>query len=246
MLAGIDNDEMNKINIVKGADRDLDFSLKIKRERMYAGAGKGYVVRGLIETIYFEPDAHCKMPLWKAKKVGRRIYWPEGGPVLAASIPEGDLLIVSRLPLRRGFAVLPDVPDPERPAKNPYLVDMDGQSRLSAEKKEREAPKYTQLLEEIASCKFRNFLILHPVAQIIVVTVGGKATWGSLGNYKMPISSLSSFDGTKMALLVDPYTGECFFKGGRYDIGDQMDLNAVPQQAARQSEESAIILRAGQ
>src|ERR1700722_2333052 len=192
MLAGTEHG-ISKVNIVKEAAKDLDFSLQIKRERIAAGPGRGYNILGMIETIYFEPDAQCRMPLWKAKKVGRRIYWPEGGPAIARSIPEGDLLIVARLPLRRGLAALPDVPDPERPAKNPYLVDQHGASHLPGGKHEEEAPKFTQLLEEIASCKFRNFLVIHPVSQIVVVTTVGKATWGSLGSYKMPISSLSSF-----------------------------------------------------
>jgi hypothetical protein len=226
MLAGTDHG-ISKENLVRGAAKDLEFSLKIKRERIAAGAGRGYNVFGMIETIYFEPDADCRMPLHKAAKVGRRIYWPEGGPSIARSIPEGDLLIASRLPLRKGLAWLPDVPDAERPEQNPYLVDQHGQSHLPEGEKEREAPKLTQRLEEIASARFLNFLIFHPVAQIVCVTAGRGATWGSLGSYKMPISSLSSFDGTKMALLVDPYTGEMFFKGGRYDLGDQMDLNAV-------------------
>ena len=228
MLAGADHG-ISKANIVLNAAKDLDFSLKIKRERTMHGPGRGYDILGVIETIYFEPDRDCRMPLHKAKKVGRRMYWPDGGPSLARSKPEGDLLIVSRLPLRRGLAWLPDVPDPERPAKNPYDVDQHGQSHLAADEKEHEAPKFKQLLEEIASCKFRNFLIFHPVAQIVCVTVGRAATWGALGSYKMPISSLSSFDGTKMALLVDPYTGEMIFKGGRYDLGDQIDLSAVRQ-----------------
>jgi hypothetical protein len=228
MLAGTEHGISGE-EIVRSASKDLDFSLKIKRERMAAGPGRGYVVFGIVETIYFEPDAHCRLPLWKAEKVGRRIYWPGNGPVIASSIPERDLLIVSRLPLRRGLAALPDVPDPNRPEQNPYLVDQHGQSHLPDGQKEREAPKIPQLLEEIASSKFKNFVVIHPVAQIIVVGTTGKATWGALGSYKMPISSLSSFDGTKMALLVDPYTGEMFFKGGRYDISDQFDLNAVRQ-----------------
>jgi hypothetical protein len=233
MLAGTEHG-ISKANIVIGAAKDLDFSLQIKRERTMAGPGRGFHIFGVIETIYFEPDAGCKMPLWKAKKVGRRIYWPEGGPAIARSIPENDLLIVSRLPLRRDLAALPDVPDPEHPVKNPYLVDQYGKSHLPDGQKEKQAPKYTQLLEEIASCKFRNFLICHPVAQIVVVTMGREPTWGSLGSYKMPISSLSSFDGTKMALLVDPYTGEMFFKGGRYDIGDQMNLNALRAESTQE------------
>jgi hypothetical protein len=235
MLAGTEHG-ISKANIVIGAAKDLDFSLKIKRERTMAGPGKGFHVFGVIETIYFEPDAGCRMPLWKAKKVGRRIYWPDGGPAIARSIPENDLLIVSRLPLRRGLAALPDVPDPDRPAKNPYEVDGHGAMHLGAGEKEHEAPKFTQLLEEIASCKFRNFVVLHPVSQIVVVTTGSGAQWGAVGSYKMPISSLSSFDGTKMALLVDPYTGECFFKGGRYDIGDHFDLSAARTENSAQPE----------
>jgi hypothetical protein len=234
MLAGTENG-ISKANIVIGAAKDLDFSLKIKRERTMAGPGRGFHVFGVLETIYFEPDARCKMPLWKAKKVGRRIYWPDGGPAIARSIPENDLLIVSRLPLRRGYAVLPDVPDTEHPAKNPYDVDKHGAMHLAAGQKEHEAPKYTQLLEEIASCKFRNFLVLHPVSQLVVVITGRGAQWGALGSSKMPISSLSSFDGTKMALLVDPYTGECFFKGGRYDISDHLDPDASRRQSADQT-----------
>ena len=79
--------------------------------------------------------------------------------------------------------------------------------------------------------------MFHPVAQIVVITLGGAARWGSVGSYKMPISSLSSFDGTKMALLLDPFTGECFFKGGRYDIADQMDLNATRAETTEQRNE---------
>ena len=226
MLAGTEHG-ISKANIVLGAARDLDFSLRIKRERTMAGAGKGYDIFGVLETIYFEPDAGCRMDLEDAEGVGRRLYWPEGGPTIARSKPEGDLLIVSRLPLRRGLAAMPDVPDHKRPVTNPYLVDSHGTSHLAPGQTERQAPKRAQRLEKIASSKFANFLVFHPIAQIIVVTTVGRANWGTLGNHKMPISSLSSFDGTKMALLVDPYTGECFFKGGRYDISDQLSLKAV-------------------
>jgi hypothetical protein len=238
MLAGTEHG-ISKANIVTSAAKDLDLCLKISRERMRAGPRRGFNIFGIIETIYFEPDSGCKMPLWKAAKVGRRIYWPNDGPVLAVSIPESDLLIVSRLPLRRGLAVLPDVPDPERPEQNPYLVDQYGQSHLPDGSKEREAPKYTQLLEEIASAKFRNFLIFHPIAQIIAIPTSGKATWASLGSARQPISSLSSFDGSKMALLVDPYTGEMFLKGGRASISEHLNPNAVPEKPA----DPEIILR---
>jgi len=223
MLAGTEHG-ISKANIVIGAAKDLDFSLKIKRERMMAGPGVGYNVFGVLETIYFEPDQGCRMDLEDADGVGRRLYWPEAGPAIARSLPEGDLLIVSRLPIRRGLAAMPDVPDQKRPEKNPYRVDQHGQSHLTPGEKEYEAPKRKQLLERVASEKFQNFLVFHPISQIILVTTTGSARWGSVGSYRMPISSLSSFDGTKMALLVDPYTGECFFKGGRYDISDDLSL----------------------
>jgi hypothetical protein len=100
-------------------------------------------------------------------------------------------------------------------------------SHLKPGEKPHEAPKFKQLLEEVASCKFRNFLVFHPIAQIVILTLGGEATWGAMGSYRQPISSLSSFDGTKMALLIDPYTGEMIFKGGRYDMSDQFDADAA-------------------
>lgn len=240
MLAGSENG-ISKANIVMGAAKDLDLSLKIKRERMAAGPGRGYNVFGILETIYFEPDADCRMPLEDAEGVGRRLYWPEKGPTVARSIPENDLLIVSRLPVHRGFAAMPDVPDHHRPVENPYLVDEFGKSRLPAGMSPEEAPLRKQSLENIASDKFANFLVFHPVAQIIAVLTIGSKGWGTLGTHKLPISSLTSFDGTKMALLVDPYTGEMFFKGGRYNVADEFgepELQKIPEQR-----ESSISLR---
>jgi hypothetical protein len=219
MLAGAEHG-ISKINTVLKAGKDLDFSLTMKKERMRAGPGVGYNVFGRIETIYLEPDRGCRMDPSDAERVGRRLYWPESGPAIARSIPEQDLLIVSSLPLHRGWAAMPDVPDPTRPVKNPYGVDKRGELGREVP---IEAPKRKQRLEQIASGKFCNFLVFHPIAQIIVLTLGGAAQWGSLGSYRQPISSLSSFDGTKMALLIDPYTGECFFKGGRYDLSDQFE-----------------------
>lgn len=223
MLSGTEN-AISKANIVMRGTKELDLSLAIKKERMRAGPGTGYHVFGMIETIYLEPDRGCTMDLEDAEGVGRRLYWPEGGPAIARSIPEQDLLIPSRLPLYRGIVTMPDVPDIKRPAENPFKVDQHGKSHLAPGEKPHEAPKRKQSLERIASGKFQNFLVFHPISQIVVVTLGGGAQWGSLGSYRQPISSLSSFDGTKMALLVDPYTGECFFKGGRYDLADQLSV----------------------
>jgi hypothetical protein len=227
MLAGTHNDEIGKANIVIKGAQDLDFSLAMKRERMKQGPGVGYNVFGMIETIYLEPDKGCTMPREDAEGVGRRLYWPDNGPAIARSIPEQDLLIPARLPLRRGMASMPEVSDIHRPEKNPYKVDKHGASHLAPGEAPREAPKKKQRLEMIASSKFERFLVFHPVAQIIVVTTIGRARWGSIGEVRQPISSLSSFDGTKMALLIDPYTGEMFFKGGRYDLSDRFELPSL-------------------
>jgi hypothetical protein len=240
MLAGTEHG-ISKVNIVLGAEKDLDLLLKIKRERIAAGPGRGYNIFGVIETIYFEPDDGCKMDLEDAKGVGRRLYWPEGGPTIARAIPDGNLLIVSRLPIRRGYAAMPDVPDHQHPEKNPYRVDRHGQSHLMPGQKEFQAPMRAQRLEMIASSKFRNFLVFHPIAQIIMLTTGAGARWGTIGSHKMPISSLTSFDGSKLALLIDPYTGEMFFKGGRYDIADHFD----PTSAASSTAEPIVNLGAG-
>jgi hypothetical protein len=223
MLSGVEHG-ISKVNIVVGASRDLDFSLSIKRERMRAGIGKGYTIFGIIETIYFEPDEGCRMDLEDAEGVGRRLHWPENGPAIARSIPEQDLLIPNGFATRNGRVVLPDVPDVKRPSKNPYKVDARGISHLAKGENPIEAPKKKQVIERIASKKFLNFLIFQPISQIITITVGGQAQWAPIGSYRMPISSLTGFDGTKMALLVDPYTGEAFFKGGRYDMADRLSL----------------------
>lgn len=235
MLAGPEHG-ISKANIVIGAAKDLDFSLGIKQERIRMGPGRGYHVFGVLETIYFEPDADCRMPIEDAEGIGRRLYWPEKGPTLARSIPENDLLIVTRLPIFRGTARMPDVPDHHRPVANPYLVDQHGRMGLPEGMSPEEAPKRKQRLEKIASSKFQNFLVFHPIAQIIVILTIGNKSWGTLGSHKMPISSLSSFDGTKMALLVDPFTGEMFFKGGRYNVSDEFQephLQAIPEATER-------------
>jgi len=122
------------------------------------------------------------------------------------------------------MAVLPDVPDISKPVDNPYRVDRHGASHLAKDETPREASRRKQDLARIASAKFKNFLVFHPIAQIIVIGTMGRAQFGSFGSVRQPISSLSSFDGSKMALLVDPRTGEMIFKGGRYDLSDQIQM----------------------
>src|SRR6266404_2825096 len=128
MLAGTEHG-ISKANIVIGAAKDLDFSLKIKRERMMAGPGVGYNIFGVLETIYIAPDEKgCQMDVQEVKGVGRRLYWPEGGPYVAYSIPERDLLFAYWLPTRNRKVIMPDVPKIGAVASNPYLVDQHGRS----------------------------------------------------------------------------------------------------------------------
>src|ERR1700681_3389446 len=223
MLAGTEHG-ISKANIVIGASKDLDFSLGIKRERQLAGQGKGFNVFGVIETIYLDPDRDCKLDPSGERKTGRRLYWPQDGPVIARTIPEQDLIFATRLRTRDGRVSMPDVPDAEDVVKNPYLVDHRGKSHLAPGEAPREARKKKQRLEMIASAIFKNFLVYNPVAQIILVTTGRMSSFASIGSSKMPLSSLSGFDGRKMALLIDPFTGEAYFTGGRYDFSSQISL----------------------
>jgi hypothetical protein len=224
MLAGVQHG-ISKEGIVKHAARDLDLSLQIKRERIRMGAGVGYDVFGQIETVYIEPDRDCQLERGEVAGVGRRLYWPHNGPFIARSRPEGDLLIPSRLPLRRGWAAMPDVPDPTRPVANPYGVDRSGASHLKIDEV-REAPLIKQDLARIASAKFANFLVFHPISQIVFIFNAGQGgpRFASIGNVKQPISALTGWDGSKLSLLIDPYTGEMIFKGGRYAMSDRLDL----------------------
>lgn len=223
MLAGAEHG-ISKTNIVIQAGHDLDFSIGVKRDRMRAGIGRGYQVFGMIETIYIEPDRDCQLDPFGERKTGRRLYWPENGPMIARTIPEQDLIFANWLPTRNGQVAMPDVPDAERVVANPYQVDHRGISHLAPGEAPREAPKKKQRLERIASAKFKNFLVFHPVSQIIFVTTGGQAAWGSIGSHKMPLSSLSGFDGRKLALLIDPFTGESYFTGGRYDFTRELSV----------------------
>lgn len=200
----------NPINLVLKAPKDLAFSIDIKRQRVREGH---YTVLGRIEQIIFENDKSCSYDTPDARKVGRRLYWPqaESQPWIGVTRPEEDLVIPKRISLP-----LPRVPDASV-LTNPYLVDEHGISHLRSKQKPLEAPKIQQRIERIASAKYRNFLVFHPVAQIILMmpTRSG-LTFGAMGSHRLPLSSLSGFDGRKMSLLLDPFTGEAFLNGGRY------------------------------
>lgn len=213
MIAGTHTAE-NKVNLVLNAPKDLAFSIDIKRQRM---RNRQYTILGCIEQVVFETDAGASIDLldtMAARRVGRRLYWPERMPLIARTTPEEDLVFTQNLQLP-----LPEVPDPTDTSVNPYNTDCRGRSSWKPGDKVNEARKITQRLERIASARFANFLVFHPVAQIIYLMVhNGAMAFGAMGSHRMPLSSLTGFDGRKMALLIDPYTGEAYFTGGRYSV----------------------------
>src|SRR5579885_118488 len=212
MLAGTHNSE-NKVNVVLKAPKDLAFSLDIKRERQRNGQ---YWPIGLLESVIFENDRDCQLDTFDARQVGRRLYWPENHSTLALTVPENDLIFTDKLKLP-----LPNIPHAGALIPNPYKVDRYGISRLKKGEAPRQAQLFPQRLEQIASAKYRNFLVFQPVAQIITCTKGG---FGVFGSHRFPMTALTGFDNTKMALLIDPYTGEAVVLGGRltnFDVHGQ-------------------------
>jgi hypothetical protein len=204
----------DKVNIVLRAGPELDFSLKMKAQRM---RNRQYRVLGGIEKIIFEVDRDSSIADLRslgADVTGRCLYWPERCPLLARTMPEEDLIFTQPIQLP-----LPDVTDPHDIVKNPYLVDRFGKSHLKNIEDLEKPRAQKQRLEKIASAKSGRFLVFHPIAQISILMIQGTAMhFAAMGDHRMPISSLAGFDGKKMALLVDPYTGEAYFTGGRYSL----------------------------
>ena len=210
----------DKINIVLRAGRELDFSLRMKAERM---RNRQYDVLGTIEKIVFEADRDSSIADLRsigADVTGRCLYWPDHGPAIARTKPEQDLIFTQHLRLP-----LPHVPDPRSIVNNPYLVDQWGKSQLKNIEDLEKPRAHKQRLEQIASSKCGRFLVFHPVAEIDCIMLAPDQKTGRLGlqfgvigDRRMPLSSLTGFDRKKMALLVDPYTGEAYFTGGRYQM----------------------------
>lgn len=238
MIVGTHNavGQKEKIGMILRAAADLDTSLRIKAERQRRGQFRPL---GFVEQIILEVDQDSRIGDLRAlgaDVTGRRLVWSEKYPLIALTIPEEDLIFTRPLPTRRGMVVLPDIPDPHHIVKNPYKVDQHGQSHLKNIEDLERPRMMKQRIEKIASAKSGRFLVFHPVAQIILLMHGpepapsqgnagmrkvgnhrlGAGTFGTLGSVRMPLSSLAGWDDRKMALLIDPYTGEAYFSGGRY------------------------------
>lgn len=200
MLAGTHNSE-DRIAIVKGGQLALEDLLKIKRAKMI---NREYILLAQVETIVFEWDKGGYCDRREAFKVGRRLHWPSNGPDIGLTRPEEDLIFTNYLRLP-----LPNVPDPHCVVADPYGVGPKG--LLPAQKIPKEAPKISQRLEDRASGVWGDWLIFHPVAEIICRPYYLGPRWAS-------IKVLTGWDGRQMALLVNPYTGEAYFSGGRIQV----------------------------
>ncbi len=197
MLAGTHNSE-DRIAIVRGGQLALEDMLKIKRAKMI---NREFTLLAQVETIVLELDKTGRYDAREAFKVGRRLHWPSNGPDIGLTRPEEDLIFTNYLRLP-----LPNVPDPHYVLKDPYGVGPKG--LLPPQKVPKEAPKIRQRLADRASGVWGEFVICQPVAEIICRPYGLGPRWAS-------IKVLTGWDGRQMALLVNPFTGEAYFSGGR-------------------------------
>ena len=219
-LAGLHN-SVNERGIVaiRTSPRDLEMSLKIKRERREKHQ---FTPQARVESIVFEVAKHSPYDANDAYILGRHLWWPQPGPLIALTLPEEDLIFAEPWRIEKdseGFHCLAEKPDPRHIVENPYGVDQHGHA---TREKPLEGPKLKQRLADIADGRvgvgsFGEFLLIHPVAQIISLPCGA-ARWMTMGTHRMPLTALSGFDDRKMAVLVNPFTGEAFFTGGRYQI----------------------------
>ena len=237
MIVNHAHPELQKVNTILRASKDVSDAIEQRRERIKRGQFRWM---GLIEAIIFEPDRafNPTKATADAKRVGRRLYWPAGiGPAVARTIPEGDLVVPYKLKLP-----LPDVPDLERddPNRKP-LGDTSDPAKGGLWKPGdpvEGVPMMKQRMERVASAKFGPFLVFQPVAQIQFIQGGARATgpqgmmgatqhahatlgnaqFAAAGSHRMPISSMRAQDDRVMSLLIDPNDGEMLFLFGRYNV----------------------------
>jgi hypothetical protein len=145
---------------------------------------------GKLITVVLEPARDANLPPRDQTKVwGVRLDWMGMGPMLGLSLDQQDLLITTPVP------PLPKIVDPQWKPTDSV-----------------EPPYISQPLEERASGRLRgtNFVVLQPVAQILYRMAGNPA-------FRM-ISGQAGADGTHLALLIDPSSGQGHFYGGRFII----------------------------
>ncbi len=176
--------------------------IQLRRDRVRRGE---YRPLGRMITVVIEAARGAQVPQAEAAVFGVRLDWGTAGPPLGISYDSVDLLVLAAVP------PLPDIPDPGW--QRPGLPD-DATPKQVARWRALQPPMIQQRLADRASARVRgsNFLVFHPVAQILFKPEG------------VPLFSVISgmtdeTSGTKLALLIDPMTGEAHFYGGRFRIG---------------------------
>lgn len=164
----------------------IDDVLKIQRDRVRRGEFRPL---GTAQIIVIEAAKGAMVPQREAQTAGVRLDFMGKGPLLGLSYDQKDLLICS--PIFR----LPDIPDPAWVPK----------------KAGKKAPMIAQKLVDRASgiLTGSTFLVFQPVWQIMYRAVGFSA-------FKLVECATDEADGTKVALLIDPASGEAHFYGGRF------------------------------
>jgi len=167
----------------------LSIEDRLKIQRERVQRGE-FLALGKLITIVLEPARDANLPPRDQTKVwGVRLDWMGMGPMLGLSLDQQDLLISTPVP------PLPKIVDPQW---------MPGDSV--------EPPLIEQRFEDRASGRLRNttFMVFQPVAQILYRMAGNPA-------FRM-IRGQDGPDGTHFALLIDAFSGQGHFYGGRFII----------------------------
>lgn len=172
-------------------------------ERRSMARKNEYHIVGKMMAVVFD---RATMP--RAEVFQQNMLWwegeqPDAFPWLGISTDEQELLIISPVPHP------PDIRD----VSNMILTD--GVYR---------AAKHPQRYRDRTRAKLKNsdFLIIQPVIQVLYKCFGEAAM--------AMIKPSTGFDGTHMAFLIDPNTGEGHFIGGRFEI-DRRIRQAAPSEA---------------
>ncbi len=176
--------------------------IQVRRDRVRMGQ---YRPLGRLITVVLEAARDAQIPHAEAGVLGVRLDWGTIGPPLGISYDGVDLLVVAVVP------PLPDIPDPYwQPAA---LPDVPSVEQVAAWRAQR-PPMIPQRLMDRASARVRgsNFLVFQPVAQVLFKPEG-------VPLFSVITGYTDDFSGTKLALLIDPMTGEAHFYGGRFRIG---------------------------
>jgi hypothetical protein len=202
---------MSLLSITKKTVQDLgrvllirsngSFEQQLRRRRKLMRRNPDIVVIGKLYTISFEQRG-MSLPRQERPPLYRNLLqWGDDSnlesdnwPLLAVSKGRDDLLIMTSVPHP------PDLPDTNHwaPTDHPGWASRGAQRPVM----------YPQRYRDRTTTFFKDFLVIQPVDHILYKPMGDP-TFAVLRCH-------TGFDGTKMAFLIDPNTGEGHFIGGRF------------------------------